>query len=51
MVINIIQKVLGKEKGIIREGDLKPRGVKYTIRGDYDFNETFQHIFRERLKS
>jgi hypothetical protein len=50
MVINIIQKVLGKEKGIIREGDLKPRGVKYTIRGDYDFNETFQHIFRERLK-
>jgi hypothetical protein len=51
MVINIIQRVLGKEKGIIREGDLKPRGVKYTIRGDYDFNETFQHIFRERLKS
>jgi hypothetical protein len=51
MVINIIQRVLGKEKGIIREDDLKPRGVKYTIRGDYDFNETFQHIFRERLKS
>jgi hypothetical protein len=51
MVINIIQKVLGKSKGISREGDLKPRGVKYTVRGDYGFNETFEHIFRERLKS
>ena len=51
MVIDIIQKVLGEEKGIIREGDLKPKGVKYTVRGNYNFNETFEHIFRERLKS
>jgi hypothetical protein len=51
MVINIIQKVLGKSKGIYREGDLQPKGVKYTIKGDYSFNETFEHIFRERLKS
>jgi hypothetical protein len=51
MVIDIIQKVFNKSKGIYREGDLKPRGVKYTIRGNYGFNETFEHIFRERLKS
>ena len=52
MVTNIIRKVfnINSEK-INRDGDLKPKGVKYTIRGDYDFNETFEHIFRERLKS
>ena len=51
MNIKNSEKVLGKSKGISREGDLKPKGVKYTIRGDYGFNETFEHIFRERLKS
>jgi hypothetical protein len=51
MVIELIEKVFSKSKVIYREGDLKPRGVKYTVRGNYDFNETFEHIFRERLKS
>lgn len=51
MIIDIIQKVFSKPKGIYREGDLKPQGVKYTVRGGYGFNETFEHIFRERLKS
>lgn len=51
MVINIIKRVFNKEKGITREGDLKPRGVKYTVGTKYPFNETFEHIFRERLKS
>ena len=51
MVIELIEKVFSKSKVIYREGDLKPRGVKYTVRGDYGFNETFEHIFRERLKS
>ena len=51
MVINIIKKVFNKEKGITREGDLKPMGVKYTVGTKYPFNETFEHIFRERLKS
>ena len=51
MVIELIEKVFSKSKVIYKEGDLKPRGVKYTIRGDYSFNETFEHIYRERLKS
>jgi hypothetical protein len=51
MVIELIEKVFSKSKDVIREGDLKPRGVKYTIRGNYNFNETFEHIFKERLKS
>jgi hypothetical protein len=51
MVIELIEKVFSKSKVIYREGDLKPRGVKYTVRGDYGFNETFQHIFKERLKN
>lgn len=51
MVIEIIQKLFNKEKGIYREGDLKPLGVKYTVGTKHPFNETFEHIFRERLKS
>jgi hypothetical protein len=52
MVTEIIRKVFNiNSERINRDGDLKPTGVKYTIRGDYGFNETFEHIFRERLKS
>jgi hypothetical protein len=51
MVIELIEKAFSKSKVIYREGDLKPRGVKYTVRGDYGFNETFEHIYKERLKS
>jgi hypothetical protein len=51
MVIEIIQKAFNKSKDIYREGDLKPRGVKYTVGTKYPFNETFEHIFKERLKS
>jgi hypothetical protein len=51
MVIELIQKVFNKPKDIYREGDLKPRGVKYTVGTKYPFNETFEHIFKERLKS
>lgn len=51
MVIDLIQKAFSKSKGIYREGDLKPKGVKYTVSGNYSFNETFEHIFKERLKS
>ena len=35
------------KKQIKRPGDLAPRGVKSTIRGTYEFNEVFQHIFIE----
>jgi hypothetical protein len=35
---------------IERTGDLKPLGVKYTVKGNYGFNETFQHMFQERFK-
>jgi hypothetical protein len=59
MVIEIIQKIFNSNNTIKREGnntikredDLKPMGVKYTVRGNYSFNETFEHMFRERLKS
>ena len=51
MVIKIIQKIFNSDNIIKREGDLKPMGVKYTVRGNYSFNETFEHMFRERLKS
>jgi hypothetical protein len=30
--------------------DLAPRGVRSTIKGDYSFNETFNHIFFETKK-
>lgn len=51
MVIKIIQKIFNSDNTIKREDDLKPMGVKYTVRGNYSFNETFEHMFRERLKS
>jgi hypothetical protein len=28
-----------------RPGDLTPMGVKSTIKGDYTFEEVFEHIF------
>jgi len=43
---NLFQPKLNR---IERNGDLKPLGVKYTIRGNYSFNETFEHIHKERL--
>jgi len=51
MVTKLIQKIFNISNIITREGDLKPLGVKYTIRGNYGFNETFEHIYRKRLKS
>ena len=51
MITKIIQKIFNSSTTTNRDGDLKPLGVKYTIRGNYGFNETFEHIFRERLKS
>ena len=38
------------KKQIKRPLDLAPKGVKYTIKGNYSFNETFQHIFNESRK-
>lgn len=38
------------KKQIKRPLDLSPKGVKYTISGNYSFNETFQHIFNESRK-
>lgn len=35
---------------IERTGDLRSLGVKYTVKGNYSFNETFEHIHKERLK-
>jgi hypothetical protein len=51
MITKIIQKIFNSSNITTRDGDLKPLGVKYTIRGDYSFNETFEHIYKERLKS
>jgi len=51
MVTKLIQKIFNSDNTIKREGDLKPMGVKYTVGTKYPFNETFEHIFRERLKS
>lgn len=39
-----------KKKPIERPGDLAPKGVKSTIKGEYGFNETFEHIFKESRK-
>jgi hypothetical protein len=50
MVIEIIQKIFNSDNTIKREGDLKPLGVKYTVGTKYPFNETFEHMFKERLK-
>jgi hypothetical protein len=50
MNINIFKIVFSpKNKQIQRSGDLNPLGVKHTIRGNYTFNETFEHIYQERL--
>jgi hypothetical protein len=35
---------------IKRPHDLAPKGVSHTVKGDYSFNETFQHIFTESRK-
>ena len=51
MITKIIQKIFNSSNITTRDGDLKPLGIKYTIRGDYSFNETFEHIYKERLKS
>ena len=51
MVIDIIEKIFNKTNIIKRDGDLKPLGVKYTVGTKHPFNETFEHIFKERLKS
>ena len=51
MVTKIIQKIFNSDNTTKRDGDLKPMGVKYIIRGNYSFNETFEHMFKEKLKS
>lgn len=38
------------KKQIKRPGDLAPRGVKSTIKGNYSFNEVFEHIYNEARK-
>jgi len=38
------------KKEIKRTGDLAPRGVKSTIKGNYSFNEVFQLIYNEARK-
>jgi len=35
---------------IKRPNDLMPKGISHTIKGNYTFNETFQHIFNESRK-
>lgn len=51
MVTKLIQKFFNTNNVVNRDGDLKPLGVKCTIRGEYSFNETFEHMFKERIKS
>jgi hypothetical protein len=38
------------KKQIQRPGDLAPQGVKSTIKGNYSFNEVFEHIYNEARK-
>jgi hypothetical protein len=38
------------KKQIQRPGDLAPRGVKSTIKGNYSFNEVFENIFNQSRK-
>ena len=38
------------KKKIKRTGDLAPTGVKSTIKGEYNFNEVFEHIYKESRK-
>jgi hypothetical protein len=44
------KKIMKKKKPIQRPGDLSPLGVRSTIKGNYSFNETFEHIFKESRK-
>lgn len=48
-----LKKIMNKKpkKPIQRPGDLAPLGIRSTVKGDYGFNETFQHIFNESRKS
>lgn len=39
-----------RPKVLVRPEDLAPRGVKSTIKGKYDFNEVFEHIYKESRK-
>jgi hypothetical protein len=41
---------MNTNKKILRPGDLAAKGVRSTIRGNYGFAETFQHIFMEANK-
>lgn len=43
-------KYFNGKKEIVRPGDLAPRGVKSTIKGDYDINEVMKHIYTEARK-
>jgi len=38
------------KKQIQRPGDLAPQGVRSTIKGNYGFNEVFEHIYNEARK-
>jgi hypothetical protein len=39
-----------KKREIKRTGDLAPKGVRSTFKGNYGFNETFEQIFKESRK-
>ena len=43
-------KKLFKTQEIQRTGDLAPRGVQSTIKGNYGFNEVMEQIFTEARK-
>ena len=43
--VNVNQMDNKKDK-IQRPGDLAPKGVRSTIKSNYTFNETFDHIFK-----
>ena len=43
-------KKLFKAQEIQRTGDLEPRGVRSTIKGNYSFKEVIEHIFKEARK-
>ena len=47
---NLETEKIMKKKPIQRPGDLAPKGVKSTVKGEYGFNETFEHIFKESRK-
>ena len=46
-----IKKYTKKMKKQIKvPGDLAPKGVKSTIKGNYSFNEVFENIFNQSRK-